>query len=120
MFGEGGKSVCHNSQAADDEKYRKYSNLLLKNIDAQNGRITYALGTNNSAAGKGSVAEISFSVIPGFAETPITINFEPKTQVSAEGITQSAIKSLTGSQFILKQSQQPLPALQKAATGSAY
>lgn len=83
-------------------------NVLLKKIDPSTGRITYAIGVplgQKGVTGKKNVAEISFSIVLGYETKPISINFEPKTSVSAEGYAQSVAKSLTGSLFILKQAK---------------
>jgi hypothetical protein len=83
-------------------------NILLKKIDPVNGRITYALGVSlgqKGISGQKNVAQISFFVVPGFGTTPIAINFDPKTSVSAEGYAQSVVKDLTGSLFTIKQAK---------------
>lgn len=83
-------------------------NILLKKIDPANGRITYALGIplgQKGVSGKGVLASLQFSAFPSTQSAMITINFEPKTSVSAEGYAQSVIKSLTSSLFTLR----PIP-----------
>ena len=90
-------------------------NVLLKKIDTVNGRITYAIGValgQKGASGQKTVAVISFFVAPGSETNPVSINFEPKTSVSAEGYAQSVTKSLTGSTFTLKQPVAPSPTIQ--------
>lgn len=73
--------------------------VLLKNIDANNGRITFALGitpTGTPKIGSGTVATITFS---GQSNTPTQtqISFLPKSLVTASGITSSVLKqSLSG------------------------
>ncbi len=69
-------------------------NVLLKNIDDKNGRITFLLGitpTGNPKTGIGTVAVLTFSAqsnTPGQTE----INFLPKSLVTANGITSSVLK----------------------------
>lgn len=79
--------------------------ILINQIDEVNGRISYALSVSPSASesgkndfaargrqGKGSLATLTFqtNLRPG---TTTTISFLPKTQVEAEGLGQSALKS---------------------------
>lgn len=71
----------------------------LKNIDEANGRISFALSTNDSlgALGQGILAKISFKTIK--KNTPTSIDFLPKTQVKAIGISESVLKSTVGATF---------------------
>lgn len=67
--------------------------VLLKNIDKTTGRISYALAAplgTNGKSGTGTIATLTFNSIKN---TPTTIKFLPKTQVAAEGIQQSVLKS---------------------------
>jgi hypothetical protein len=76
--------------------------ILLQKIDAANGRISYVLGIglgDKPVTGKGTVATISYSVLPGLSTVKTPINFEPKTQVNAAGYVQSVLKQSTGVLF---------------------
>lgn len=67
---------------------------LLKNVNATTGRISYALAVSPGANGKqgtGTVAVLSFK--PFDITVPTAIRFLPKTQVAAEGIQTSVLKS---------------------------
>ncbi|MBI2195921.1 MAG: hypothetical protein HYU48_02655 [Candidatus Levybacteria bacterium] len=71
--------------------------VLLKNVDTKQGRISYALAASagqSGKQGKGVVAVLSFrSLLPAGEST--TIKFLPKTQVAAEGVQASVLKSTT-------------------------
>lgn len=73
--------------------------VLLKNIDEKNGRISYAIAIKmggEAVSGSGSVAQVQFSPVKGSNLTTTSINFLPKTKVSAEGQTKSVLKSALG------------------------
>ena len=69
--------------------------VLLKNIDTEQGRISYALAIAPGQSGKqgtGVVAVLTFrSFVPAGGST--TVSFLPKTQVAAEAIQTSVLKS---------------------------
>lgn len=72
--------------------------ILLNNVDKNNGRISYALAVqlaNGPQRGTGVVARVLYDTVPGSTGSA-TISFLPKTQVTAEGIIQSVLKSATG------------------------
>lgn len=77
--------------------------IALKTIDKITGRISYAISAQNGPGvlGQGILAKISFSVIPEKQGIPTTIDFLPKTQVSAQGISESVLKSSVGARFTL-------------------
>ncbi len=78
--------------------------ILLKKIDAVNGRITYALGIglgDTAVTGKGTVATLTFSTVTGTDSAKTPINFEPKTAVTAVGYAQSVLLKSTGVLFSL-------------------
>ncbi len=67
--------------------------VLLKNIDVVQGRISYALAISAGANGKqgtGTIATLSFNAL---SKAPTVIMFLPKTQVAAEGVQTSVLKS---------------------------
>jgi hypothetical protein len=73
--------------------------VLLKNIDDKNGRISYAIAIKmgqQSVSGSGTIAQIQFSPLPGSNLTTTSINFLPKSMVSAEGETKTVLKSALG------------------------
>jgi hypothetical protein len=68
--------------------------VLLKNIDTQNGRISFAIeqsSDQNGVTGNGVLAVINFLI--NNYKAPIYINFEPKTQVSADSYSESVLKT---------------------------
>lgn len=75
--------------------------VLLKNIDEKTGRITFALSSsdNQGALGQGILAKISFKTLKKSVST--TIDFLPKTKVSAEDTAESVLKSTVGALFNL-------------------
>src|SRR3990167_10921912 len=69
--------------------------ILIKDIDSQNGRITYVFGNKpgqKAVKGKGKVAVISFSKA---GQEQTNINFLPHTAVSAPGYNQSVLRNTT-------------------------
>ena len=72
----------------------KNPNVLLNQIDAKTGRITYAFGIgplDQGVVGTGIAATLNFSVKAG-APQQTTILFLPKTLVTAEGEAESVLK----------------------------
>lgn len=77
-------------------------NVLLKEIDSTNGRISYAIGiapTGQTSTGTGIVANISFTPVGKNQSTQMT--FLQKTLTTAEGVSQSTLKSATGATIVL-------------------
>lgn len=69
--------------------------ILLNQIDAKTGRISYALGinpTDQGVVGQGVVANISFSAKTKTSEETAII-FLPKTLVTAEGVSETVLKT---------------------------
>jgi len=76
-------------------------NVLLNQIDAKTGRISYAFGvglTDVGKMGKGIAAVLTFEAKPGI-EQATAILFLPKTKVTAENISQSALKTTKNALF---------------------
>ena len=75
--------------------------ITLKNIDEKTGRITFALSSSDSqgALGQGILAKISFKTLKKNVST--TIDFLPKTKVSAKDSAESVLKSTVGALFNL-------------------
>lgn len=76
--------------------------VLLKKIDPVGGTISYALSASDEKgiSGKGILAILTFTPVAGQSgETQIS--FLPKTQVTAENLLQSALKSTTAIVFSL-------------------
>ncbi len=68
--------------------------ILLKNIDPINGRISFAIGVqdgNTGQIGQGIVAKLMFTETQKNATTSVTLL--PKSEVSADGISQSVLKT---------------------------
>jgi hypothetical protein len=73
-------------------------------VDPLKGNVIYSLFANpnqKSVSGKGTIATLSFSVIPGTKSTT-QINFLPTTEVVALGQLQSVLKTTTGTVFNTK------------------
>jgi Cohesin domain len=86
--------------------------ILLKKVDVVNGRITYVIGISlggTPTVGKGTVATISFSTLPGQTTARTPINFLPKTAVNAAGYVQSVLLKSTGVLFSIS----PTPTVAK-------
>lgn len=69
--------------------------ILLDQIDVETGRISYAFGvglTDKGIAGKGIVANLTFSTRAASTPKKTAIIFLPKTIVTAEGINESVLK----------------------------
>ncbi|MDP2672081.1 MAG: cohesin domain-containing protein [Candidatus Daviesbacteria bacterium] len=85
----------------------KNPEVLLSQIDAKTGRISYALGASlkdPGVSGKGTVTTIQFQTKAGIPQET-SIIFLPKTLVTAEGLTQSVLKETTNS--LLKIGEKP-------------
>lgn len=85
------------SETADSPSFFPKATQLLKVIDQRNGKVTYtlALSTAEKAkAGSGTVAIITARVAPGVKQTKL--NLLTSSIVTATGITQSVLKSATG------------------------
>lgn len=77
------------------------SDVLLNQVDAKTGRITYAFGvglTGQGVVGKGTVANLTFSAKTKTLEKT-AILFLPKTLVTAAGVSESVLKQTTNSLF---------------------
>lgn len=77
--------------------------VLLKKIDQENGRISYALGVpfgQKGLTGQGTIATLSFSENVS-TKSSTTISFDKKTLVAGEGISSSILKSAAGITFYL-------------------
>lgn len=75
---------------------------LLKKIDTDNGRVSYALGVafgQKGVPGQGIVATITFTKLKTTGTTQI--DFLAKSLVSAEGMSQSVLRSTMGTKFDL-------------------
>lgn len=75
---------------------------LFKKIDTVNGRVSYAVGVGlreKGVSGQGVVATLSFTKLKTIGST--SISFLPKSLVTSEGISQSVLKSATGTTFDL-------------------
>lgn len=77
------------------------SKVVLKTIDKDAGRITFVLSSsdNQGILGQGLLAKISFKSLKKNVST--TIDFLPKTQVTAENEPKSVLKTTVGALFNL-------------------
>ena len=69
--------------------------VLFNTVDQKNGRLSFAVGIKPEGQpqkGTGTVATISYTVLPG-ATGSTTFTFLPKTKVTAEGVSQSVLKT---------------------------
>lgn len=85
--------------------------VLLKDVDQKNGRISYTLGVKMgqpAVIGTGSIAKIQFSPLAGSNLTTTSINFLPKSKVSAESQSKSVLKSALGTIINLVSLNNPL------------
>jgi len=74
---------------------------LWNQIDPKTGRISYAFGigpADQGVSGTNTVATLTFSVKAGTSEKTAII-FLPKTQVQAQGVSQSVLKQTNVGQF---------------------
>ncbi len=93
--------------------------VLLKNVDETAGRISYALALSPVTGGKigtGTIAVLTFSSNAPGQKT--SIKFLSKTQVTAQGIRASVLKSTIDTTFTLSQPSTPSAQL-SPATSSA-
>lgn len=75
---------------------------LLNKIDTKTGKISYALGNGlgqKGIQGQGVVATLTFRPLKTVGLT--SINFDPKSLVSAEGLSQSVLRQALGTNFDL-------------------
>lgn len=78
--------------------------IFLKNIDTVNGRITFAIGTTKGSEGilgQGVIARLNFSAYQKQATTSVTLL--PKTQVTADGYSESVLKTTIDALFNLNE-----------------
>lgn len=78
--------------------------ILLNNNDTTEGRISYAIGiapAQDPRSGSGTVATISFTVVPSATVTETEISLLPRSLVTARGVGPSVLKSASGVQVIL-------------------
>ena len=77
--------------------------ILLKKVDQKNGRVSYALGISpqdNGKIGSGEVAILTFETLVQIP-TQTSIQFLPKSLVTAEGITQSVLAQTTLTEILV-------------------
>lgn len=75
--------------------------VLLNKLDQKNGRISYALGISpqdSGRKGQGTIATLTFESL---VQTPTqtAVQFLPKSLVTAEGVTESVLKSTGSGEF---------------------
>lgn len=77
---------------------------LLKKIDVENGRISYAVATPPNAgskSGKGTVATINFTINPQSTVNQTTLTLLPKSIATAERIYDSVLIKSEGTTIII-------------------
>lgn len=87
--------------SVDPSLFFKNPDVLLNQIDAKTGRISYAFGiglTNQGVVGQGVVANITFEAKAGIPQET-AILFLPKTLVTAQDTAQSVLKQTNVAQF---------------------
>jgi len=83
--------------------FMKNPTVLLDHIDQETGRVSYALGLESEQEGimgKGTIANLIFSVKTQ-TQKKTAIIFLPKTLVTADDLSESALKEAGVGQFIL-------------------
>lgn len=93
--------------------------VVIKKIDEKEGRISFALkiSPNQSGVlgggvlGQGILAVINFKVEPSQKQTPTSILFLPKTEVSSQDLPGSTLKSTINAGFSLRNFITPTPTL---------
>ncbi len=73
-------------------------NTLLKTIDTSNGRLSYALTEQIDLpghSGHGTVALISFNLVPSVKPTATSLKLLPKSAVTADKILESVLRNTT-------------------------
>ena len=87
--------------------------VLLKKIDEQNGRVSYAVAIkpgDEIISGNGTIAKLVFKPVLGSKLATTEINFLPTTEVAAAGNAKSSLKSALGTTINLSTlGQQPTP-----------
>jgi hypothetical protein len=83
--------------------------VLIKTIDSENGRISFALGVQNGEKGllgQGVLAKLTFSMLQKNTTATASAGFLllPKSQVSADGIYESVLKSTIDAKYNLSNS----------------
>jgi hypothetical protein len=77
--------------------------IFLKNIDPVNGRISFAFGVHkneNGQVGQGVLAKLTFTAVQKVASTSVSLL--PKTQVTADGFSESVLQTTIDGLFNLK------------------
>lgn len=96
-------------------------NILIKNVDAANGRISFAITPSDvpSVNGSGIIATLEFSLSrTQKVATSTAINFLPKTEARATGVATSVLKSTGNAIVILRPVSTPTPAIYLVPIGS--
>lgn len=85
---------------------------LIKRIDVENGRISYALAlapNSEPKAGKGTVATINFTVNPQFKDQQTTLTFLPKSLATAERVYESVLVKSEGTTVVINSQASTTP-----------
>lgn len=95
--------VIRNLQVKPGKFFASPTVLLNKN-DVKTGRVSYALGISpaqDPEKGTGTVATLTFTVLPGATGTETQITLLPKSLVTARGVGPSVLKSASGVTIML-------------------
>src|SRR5205814_1477444 len=74
------------------------ANVIINKIDTKNGRISYVIGIQPAGThvqGQCIAAVIHYSVLSTTTVSSTTISFQPKTFVSVEGTSDTALQKFT-------------------------
>lgn len=77
---------------------------LIKRIDIENGRISYAVALSPNGEpkiGRGTVATINFTVNPQFKDQQTTLTFLPKSLATAERVYESVLVKTDGTKVVI-------------------
>ena len=89
--------------------------VLLERIDAEEGIISYALGSDGGVSAEGIVAILSFEE-KTFARGETSLDFLSKTAVSAEGAEESVLREMAGVEFTLSRGSATSPSAKLTPT----
>lgn len=76
--------------------------VLLKEIDNQNGTVSYALGTAEARSGQGQLVRVTFTAKKATNNTSTPITFLPKTAIGEIGNPSSVLREAVGVNLIIR------------------
>lgn len=78
--------------------------IFLKNLDAQNGRVSYVIGSsleNEGKSGKSIIAKLNFVILTKTATATASVTLLPKTQATSPKSNDSVLKTTIDGLFTL-------------------